>query len=174
MKKKKKEQIILPDYSDWLVIDDYDIIDLYASILNKIKEILGDKPLYIVWKSFDKEYKVFETDIDNIKMCRWDSGELKLEFRKGYVYNIHKIYKDKFTAYQVADQLNIDYIQANIENYKKKLDALNPIKVMEDAENQRKSLLEKYEQEKAKLDKIMQNSGEVNSNDSERKIERVD
>lgn len=163
--KKKKEQIILPDYSDWLVIDDYDIIDLYASILNKIKETLGDKPLYIVWKSFDKEYKVFETDIDNIKMCCWDSGELKLEFRKGYIYNIHKIYKDKFTAYQVADQLNIDYIQANIENYKKKLDTLNPIKVMEDAENQRKSLLEKYEQEKAKLDKIMQNSGEVNSND---------
>lgn len=170
MKKKKKEQIILPDYSDSDFINGRQVLELAELVLKKIKEQIGSCVLFAIYKHGD-EYRIAEICIDNI-VFNSDSYDAEyvnqFRFKKNnelYSYNCYGFYKDKEIAQTVCDKFNIHCIQANIENYKKKLDALNPIKVMEDAENQRKSLLEKYEQEKAKLDRIMKNSGEVNSND---------
>lgn len=152
--KNKKEKIELPKMEDWLVIDKYDLIDLYKSVMNKIKEILGDVPLYILWKNYDNEYKVFETNIDNIKFMSEDYGNLKLEFKKGYCYNIENIYKNKEDAYKQCESLNVTFIEEQIQHIQKKIDNINPVKLMEDAEKQRSELFEKYKELKNKLEEI--------------------
>lgn len=153
--KKKKDKIELPDMKDWLVIDAWDIIDLYESVINKMKEILGDVPLYIVWKSYNDEYKVCETNMDNIKFMAQEYDGLKLELKKGYVYNIQNIYKNKEDAYEEMKRLNVAFIKLNIEKIQKELDAINPVKVMDEIEIKRKKLLQDYENWKAQLDSIV-------------------
>ena len=49
-----------------------------------------------------------------------------------------------------------DIIKLNIEKIQKELDAINPVKVMDEIEIKRKKLLQDYENWKAQLDSIVE------------------
>lgn len=152
MKKKKQQEVSIPDLDGWLTIDDYGVIDLYKSILEKIKQALGTETIYVLWHDHKKQYQVFETTIDNIRMCYLDYDGIDLKFKNGYIYNIEKIYKDKETAQKEAKSLNIEFLENSIQEVQKQIDKINPVKLMEDAEKQRQELFEKYKQLKQQLE----------------------
>lgn len=149
--RKKEKEIELPNLTDWLVIDEYDIIDLYKSIIEQMRKVLGDTKLYIVWKD-SKEYKVFETEINNIKMVYSEYHAVRLEFYNNYIYDIHAIYSKKEFAERVTRKLNIKYLEEKVKDIQKKIEKINPIKILEEADKQKKVLLEEYTKVKDRLE----------------------
>ena len=149
--KKRKEEIELPALEDWLCIDKYEVIDLYKSILNKMKKQLGTEKIYILWHDSKKQYQVFETTIDNIRMCHMDYDGISLSFKSGYIYNIDKIYKNRESAEENAKLLNVEFLELSIKNIQKQIDEINPIKIVEEAEQKRQKLFEKYQELKREL-----------------------
>lgn len=158
--KKRKEEIVLPDLENWLCIDKYDIVDIYKSILDKMKEQLGTEKLYVLWHDSKKEYQVFETTIDNIRMCAMDYDGIDLRFKNGYIYNIDKVYKTKEIAEENAKLLNIEFLEQSIKNIQKQIDEINPIKIVEEAEHRRQTLFEKYQELKKKLEECKEKTDE--------------
>lgn len=153
---KKKKEILIPDLIDCESFDEDSVIDLQVAILEKMKERLGVEVVYVVYCKYFDEYAMRETKVEDFRIGRKEDDRfLSLSINGTYISHIERIFKNKQDAQEYLDNLNINSIEKHINKLKEEIDKINPIKVMQELEDKRKSLMEKYESESKRLAEII-------------------
>ena len=133
-----------------------DVAEVLPVILEKMKERLGVEVVYVVYCKYFDEYAMRETKVEDFRIGRKEDDRfLSLSINGTYISRIERIFKNKQDAQEYLDNLNINSIEKHINKLKEEIDKINPIKVMQELEDKRKSLMEKYESESKRLAEII-------------------
>lgn len=153
---KKKKEILIPDLTNYDSFDEDSVIDLQVAILEKMKEQIGADVVYVVYCKYYDEYAMKETKVEDFRIGKKEDDRfLSLSVNGTYISHIERIFKNKQDAQEYLDNLNINSIEKHINKLKEEIDKINPIKVMQELEDKRKNLMEKYESESKRLAEII-------------------
>ena len=149
---KKNKNIDLPDLTKLSIFEDEDLVNLGEKILQILRNQIGCEELYVIYKDYVGEHTYKKCSIKDIRFTqeRYNSC-IDVTFQ-GIYNSIQFICKNQKDAEDYCNKNNISFLEKQIERIKKEIDDINPIKVIEETEEKRTKLLERYQQCKLKLE----------------------